>query len=93
MKKIYLLHTKAGIHLTASNFKVVYDALLDIPNTVDKSHFKSYGWYCFYLNNNQDVTIPMLNGNSFTVSRRPLLSKYIGYNMPEICTIPDFKKP
>lgn len=92
MRKVYLLHTKSGVHLIASNFKAVYAALLDIPDTIDKSQFKSYGWYCFYLNNNQDVTIPMLDGNSFTISRRPLLSKYIGHLMPKICTIPNFKK-
>ena len=92
-RKIYLLHSKEGVHLIASNFKVVYEALKDIEDNVEYAHLKSYSWYCFYLDNNQDVAIPDRKGGHYTVSRRIVISKYVGHLAANMCTIPNFKKP
>ena len=92
-RKIYLLHSLQGVHLIASNFKVVYEALKDINNNIDKSHLKSYSWYCFYLDNNQDVAISNGTGGHYTVSKRLVISKYVGNLVSNKCTIPSFKKP
>lgn len=93
MRKVYLLHSKEGLHMIASNFKAVFLALRDIQDSIERKHFRSYSWYCFYMDNNQDVAIPRKGGGYYTVSRRPILSKYIGHLKKGTCTIPSFKNP
>jgi len=80
------------VHLIVSNIKAMYEALQDIQSDILVGQLKSYSWYCFYLDNNQDVAIPKMNGGHYTVSRRPVLSKYVGHLKPDTCTIPSFKK-
>ena len=92
MRKVYLLHSIEGVHLIASNFKAIYMALQDLSNNIEHAHFRSYSWYCFYLDSNQDVAIPNRSGSHYTVSRRPVLSKYNGHLAEKSCTIPNLKK-
>lgn len=91
-RKVYLLHSKEGVHLIASNFKAVYMALQDLSGNIDNTEFKSYQWYCYYLNSNQDVAIPDRSGGHYTVSRRPVLTKYTGHLKEDTCLIPNFQK-
>ena len=91
-RKIYLLHSKEGVHMIASNFKAVYMALQDLKENIEHAHFKSYSWYCFYLDNNSDLAIPTRQGGAYVVSKRPVISKYVGHLKPNTCTVPHFKK-
>lgn len=92
-KQVYILHSEDGVHLIASNFKVVYLALADLKVNILHAHLKSYSWYTFYLSSNQDVAIPKKAGSHYTISRRPVLSKYFGHLQREKILIPSFKKP
>ena len=91
-KKVYLLSSKEGIHLIASNLKVIYMALQNLVGTNKETNLKSYSWYCFYLSNYQDIPVALKQGGTFTISKRPIISKYIGHLAPKSCTIPTFKK-
>ena len=93
MRQVYILHSKEGVHLIASNFKVVYLALADIKVNISHAHLKSYSWYTLYLSNNQDLAIPKKDGGHYTISKRPVLSKYFGHLQREVITIPSFRKP
>ena len=93
MKKVYLLHSKGGVHLIASNFKVVYEALQDMASHALLINLKSYSWYCFYLSENEDIFVPKQKGGDFVISKRPIISKYIGRLNQNSCAIPSFKKP
>ena len=93
MRQVYVLHSEAGVHMLASNFKAIYMALADLKINIVHAHLKSYSWYTFYLANNKDVAIPKKDGGHYTISRRPILSKYFGHLQREKIIIPSFKNP
>lgn len=92
MRQVYILHSEAGVHLIASNIKAVYLALADLKLNIIHAELKHYSWYTFYLSNNQDVAIPKKDGGHYTISRRPVLSKYFGHLKREQISIPSFQK-
>jgi hypothetical protein len=87
MGNCFILHSNEGIHLIASNFRVVYMALQDMQDELWHYNFMSYSYYCRKFDVMKDVMIPRKNDNHFTISKRPILSKYIKHPSYS-CAIP-----
>ena len=90
MRYVYILHSTDGVHLIASNIKVVYQCLEDHKVLIMVSHLRSYAWYCDSLTFTKDLAIPLKTGGSYIISVRPVLSKWVP-QMEQHCNIDHVK--